>query len=51
MAMTSKGVKATLEPCVEETLFQTRQYEMRWSADDLKTDGKVDKTRDGWIWL
>lgn len=35
----------------DETLFFTWQYEMRWSADELKQEGKLEKSREGWLWL
>jgi len=35
----------------DELLFLTWQYEMRWSADQLKDEGKLEESRDGWFWL
>ena len=32
-------------------LFYVWQYEMRWAAQKLVDEGKVEKTREGWKWL
>lgn len=35
----------------EGDLFYIWQYEMRWAAQLLVDEGKVEKSRKGWIWL
>lgn len=35
----------------DEALFLTWQYEMRLAAQSLVDEAKIEKSRDGWVWL